>query len=149
MSTSKPLIEVTKVQSKEHPLWQLLIDQKEQLDGPVRFFKSDQLTQLHFRTLLVAQLDKCIVGITSVHNSSSYHENAMGVGYISTHKKYQNMGVATAMVKALFTHAKLQGKAIVNSPYELEGQIYLQPVMQREANKHTDVEFVERDYLMG
>lgn len=149
MSNDKPTIEVTTIQSTDNPVWQLLVDQKEQLDGPVKFFKPEQLQELRFRTLLVAQLDRCIVGISSVHNSSAYHENAMGVGYISTHKKYQNMGVATAMVKALFTHAQLQGKAIVNSPYELEGQIYLQPVMQRESNKYPAVEFVERDYLMG
>ena len=149
MSTNKPVIEVTKIQSTDHPVWQLLVDQKDDLEKSVRFFNSEQLRQLHFRTLLVAQLDRCIVGIISVHNATHYHENGMGVGYVSTHKKYQNLGVATAMVKALFTHAQLQGKAIVNTPYELDGQIYLQPVMQRESNKYPHIEFVERDYSIG
>lgn len=149
MSTAKPSIEVTKVQSPDHPVWQLLVDKKEDLEQSVRFFKREQLEQLHFRTLLVAQIDRCVVGIISVHNNSAHHENAVGVGYVSTHKKYQNLGVATAMVKALFAHAQLQGKAIANSPYELEGEIYLQPVMQRVSNKFPTVEFVERDYSFG
>lgn len=149
MTASKPPIDVTKIQSRDHPVWQLLADQKEDLEQSVRFFKPEQLDEFRFRTLLVAQIDRCIVGIISVHNSSAYHENAVGVGYVSTHKKFQNLGVATAMVKALFAHAQLEGKAIANSPYELEGEIYLQPVMQRVSNKFPTVEFVERDYSFG
>lgn len=145
----KPSVQVNTVQGRDHPAWQLLVDQKDDLKESVRFFQPEQLNQFHFRTLLVAQLDKCIVGIISVHNSSAYHENAVGVGYVSTHKKFKNLGVATAMVKALFLHAQLEGKAIVNSPYELEGEIYLQPVMQKVSNKYPTIEFVERDYSIG
>ena len=149
MPTSKPTIHITKIESSDNPVWQLLADQKDELQTSIRFFNPTQLHSLDVRTLLVAQLDKCIVGIVSVHNSTFYHEDAIGVGYVSTHKKFQNLGVATAMVKALFVHAELKGKAIVNSPYELEGEIYLQPVMQRVSNKFPSVEFVERDYTLG
>lgn len=149
MSTQNPVIEVTTIKNPDHPAWQLLLDQTGDLEKFVRFFNSEQLRQHQFRTFFVAQIDRCIVGITSVRNSSAYHENAVGVGYISTHKRYQNLGVATAMVKALFAHAQLEGKAISNSPYELEGDIYLKPVMQRVSNKYPTVEFVERDYSFG
>ena len=149
MLPSKPTVEVTKIQSLDHPVLKLLADQTDDLESFIRFFNADQLKDFRFRTFLVAQLDKCIVGITSVQNSSTYHENAVGVRYVSTHKKYQNLGVATAMVKALFIHAQLEGKAISNSPYELEGEIYLQPVMQRVSNKFPNVEFVERDYSLS
>lgn len=149
MTNPKSLIDVSLIQSPEHPVWQLLVDQRDDLKESVRFFKPEQLNDFRRRSLLVAQLDKCIAGIIYVHNSSAYHENAVGVGYVSTHKKFQNLGVATAMVKALFTHAQLEGKAIANSPYELEGEIYLQPVMERVSNKFPTVEFVERDYSFG
>lgn len=144
--TSKPIVTVSKVQSREHPAWQLLFDQTSDLCANVKFFKNEHPHELELKTLLVAQIENVIVGITRIQNDTSHYDNAVGVGYVSTHKKYQNLGVATAMVKALFAHAQLEGKAIFNSRYELDGEIYLQPVMQRVSNKYPTVELVERDY---
>ncbi len=146
MTAPRPDIQVTTLQSTNDPVWQLLADQRVDLKEQVKFYNPNHLHELHTRTLLVAQLDNIVVGLTVLHNNASNHENALGVGYVSTHKKYQNMGVASAMVKALFMHAQLTGKAIANSPYELDGQIYLQPVMERTSNRFPTVEFVERDY---
>lgn len=144
--SAKPTIEVSKVQSQDHPAWKLLFDQTKDLQAGVKFFKDEHLYELDKKTLLVAQIEKCVVGIIRIQNDTMHYDNAVGVGYVSTHKKYQNMGVATAMVKALFAHAQLEGKAIFNSRYELDGEIYLQPVMERVSNKYPTVELVERDY---
>lgn len=139
-------ITVSIVQSSEHPVWALLDCQSKDMEQNVPFFIPMQLEELHFRSLLVAQLDQCIVGIASVHNNSMRVENALGVGYISAHKNFRNIGVATALVKALFTHAKLEGKAIANTPYEIEGEIYLKHIMQREYNRFPTVDLIERDF---
>lgn len=146
---SKPVIAITAVEDQDHPLWQVLLDQSTELKKNVPFFEPFQLEALDIRTLLVAQLDQCIVGITSFHKNSFRVENAVGVGYISTHTNYRNLGVATAMVKALFTQAQLQGKAIANTPYEPDGEIYLRHVMARTWNRFPDVELIERDYTFG
>ena len=146
MTAPRPAIQVTTLQSTQDPVWQLLAEQREDLKSDLKFYNPEHLHQLHTRTLLVAQLERTIVGLIVLHNDTTHHENALGVGYVSTRKKYQNMGVASAMVKALFMHAQLTGKAIANSPSELDGQIYLQPVMERTSNRFPDVEFVERDY---
>ena len=144
--SNKPDIEVVTIESQDHPLWQVLVEQRDELKEQVPIFSPANLWNVGHRTLLVARLDQCIVGITSITNKSFRVEDAVGVGFISTHKQFRNMGVATAMVKALFTHAELHGKAIANTPYEPEGKMYLEHVMQRVANKYPTVELIERDY---
>lgn len=143
---SKPAIAITTVEDQSHPLWLVLMEQSKNLNKKIPFFEQPQLHALDIRTLLVAQLDQCIVGITSFHKNSFHIDNAVGVGYVSTHVDYRNIGVATAMVKALFLQAQLQGKAIANTPYEPEGEIYLRHVMERTWNRFPDVELIERDY---
>lgn len=143
---NKPAVVVHTVETKDDPAWKLLVEARDDLSSNVPFFCERQLNEMDFRTFLVATIERTVTGIVALRKESSRLENALGVGYISTHRDFRNMGVATAMVHALFAHAKLQGKAIANTRYELDGQIYLRPVMERVWNKYPTVELNERDY---
>lgn len=134
------------VQSEIDPGWRLLFDSRDTLQQKLPFFHPEQLDEMRFRTFLVATINNAVTGIVALRNQSVRLDNAVGVGYISTHKEYRNMGVATAMVHALFAHAHLHGKAIANTAYEPEGLIYLQPVMERVWNRYPSVDLNERDY---
>ena len=97
-----------------------------------------------FRTYIVALEDNAVVGLVSLTEETLWHENCLGVGFVSTHVNHRNKGVSTALVKALFEYARTSGKGISNTKYEPDGEKYLKPVMTRVAAAHSDVKFIER-----
>jgi len=114
----------------------------------ISFFEPSQIEEVHHRSWIVAYDDVCIRGLIALRKESGHIPNALGIGYISTHKKYLNQGIASLMVRSLFDYAKKLKKDIANTPYEPDGDIYLRHIMEREAMKHLDVTLYERDYML-
>jgi GNAT superfamily N-acetyltransferase len=108
----------------------------------ISFFDPDMMGQ---RTLLVAYNDNVVVGIAAIVEKTVWYPNALGIGYISTHDDHRNIGVATALVTALFDYAKKSCKHISNTPYEPDGERYLKHVMHRISNNYPSVTLYERN----
>lgn len=112
------------------------------LDAVIPMFNSDMIGH---RTYILAQKGDEIVGVVSLTESTIWHENCLGVGYISTHVNYRNQGICKLLVDALFKYAKKSKRNISNSHYKPDGERYLRHVMQRTAARYQGVTLFERD----
>lgn len=109
--------------------------------GSIRFFNHGMIG---CRTFIAVYHDQKIVGLASLTESSNWHDNAIGVGYISTHKGYRKKGVAKLLVETLFNYAATTHRDISNTSYEPDGKLYLRHVMQRVSTQHPEVTLYER-----
>mgnify|MGYP002757969590 CR=1 FL=1 len=99
------------------------------------------------RTFIAVYMGEKVIGIASLTEETVWMENAIGVGYISTHVDHRNQGVSKLLVDAVFDYAKETKRGISNTRYEPDGELYLKPVIQRTALKYPSVKFVEREQL--
>lgn len=114
------------------------------LTDQIPFLGSDLVAH---RAFLVALKQGEVVGVVSLVKDSFRIPGALGVGFISTHLRHQNAGVARALVKSLFELAASRKQAIANTSYEPDGDRWLRHVMTRTAALYPDVEFYERDQM--
>jgi GNAT superfamily N-acetyltransferase len=97
------------------------------------------------RTYFAALRGEQLVGVAAISETTVWHENSIGVGYISTHDEYKQGGVSKAIVEALFQYAKSSKRNISNSRYEPDGELYLRRMMTAAAARHPEVILFERD----
>lgn len=111
------------------------------LDDVMSFFDSDLV--MH-RTYIVALEKGNVVGLVCMREEGMWVPNALHIGYVETHPAHRNKGIATKLVEQLFLFASAEKKAISNTKYEPQGQLWLQPVMQAAAIRHPAVALHER-----
>lgn len=74
-----------------------------------------------------------VVGLLCFKDAATCAPECLGLTYVSVAREHRNKGIATALVQALFTYAKAQGKGVFVSAYEPDGLRYLRKVVRRRA----------------
>jgi predicted subunit of tRNA(5-methylaminomethyl-2-thiouridylate) methyltransferase len=110
-------------------------------------FKLFSKKYIHERSYIIAIKEQLIfgtkketiVGIVSIVEASSRIDNSIGIGFVNTHAKFRNCGIAKELVERLFQFANEEKKHISNTAYEAEGDKWLKPLMQNASEKYPDV----------
>jgi GNAT superfamily N-acetyltransferase len=111
------------------------------LESDIPHFHRDVVSH---RTYIAVFKEGNVVGLVGLVESSARVTNAMGVGFISTHRSHLRQGVAKALVEGLFKFALQERKAIANTSYEPDGLLWLKPLMASAAQRHPLVTLHER-----
>lgn len=72
-----------------------------------------------------------VIGLICFKDTTAYVPGYLSLAYVSVAREHRNKGIATALARALFTHAKVKGKGVFVSAYEPDGRRYLRKVLRR------------------
>jgi GNAT superfamily N-acetyltransferase len=111
----------------------------------------DRIPYFSLRTvearLFLASLEaEQVVGLACIAEDSYRTPGAIGIAYVATHSAHRQRGVAKSLVEGLFLFAREQGKHIANSFYQHDGKLWLQPLMNRAAERFPEVHLYEHAY---
>lgn len=109
---------------------------REELEAAIPLFQRDLLGCRSY--LVCLERDK-VLGLVGFAEQSRRIPNALGVGFISTHRRHRRQGVARALVDALFKHAHATGRSLATTPYGRDGRRILRPLLRAATRRYPGV----------